>query len=153
MKSNTYSLFTYSFFVFIIGALFFLSSFAFAEGETTNVQTYKDSLFGLNNLAGLLGVGGCKDTDTTPEGVKYECPKAEARTVILKIIQLALGFTSLIAFAFVAYGGFLWTTAGGSEERVKSGRQTLAWAAIGLIVIVTAWSIVTYVMSFIGEVV
>lgn len=118
------------------------------EPYQKNIENIRESRFGLNDLAYLLGMGGCTKTDG-----KVTCPPVDARKAILRLIQIALGFTSIIAFAFVAYGGFQWATAGGSEERVGKGRKTLTWAVAGTIVLVTAWSIITWVMSLISEVV
>jgi len=115
-----------------------------------NIDTIRESRFGLNDLAYLLGMGNCQPPDASGN---ITCEKVDARKSILRLIQIALGFTSIIAFAFVAYGGFQWATAGGSEERVGKGRKTLTWAVAGTIVLVTAWSVITWIMSVISEVV
>ncbi|MBI4276690.1 hypothetical protein HY629_02525 [Candidatus Uhrbacteria bacterium] len=49
------------------------------------------------------------------------------------IINALLGLTGVIAFLMILWGGFLWLTSAGSEERVTKGRKTLMWAAIGLV--------------------
>ena len=66
---------------------------------------------------------------------------------------IGIAFTSLFALIFVLYGGFTWTTAAGSEEKVKKGKNILQWALIGLVVIGAAWSIITYVMATISQVI
>jgi hypothetical protein len=40
-------------------------------------------------------------------------------------------------------GGFAWLTAGGNEERVKKGSQTMLWAAIGVAVVFASYIIVS----------
>lgn len=55
----------------------------------------------------------------------------------------------LIAVAFVLYGGFLMLTAGGAEEQVKKGKTILMQAAMGLLVIFIASSLVSFILRLI----
>ncbi|MBI4139136.1 hypothetical protein HY479_03230, partial [Candidatus Uhrbacteria bacterium] len=49
--------------------------------------------------------------------------------------------------AYLLYGGFLWMTAGGSEEGVTKAKTMIRNAIIGLVIIVAAFSISNFVLS------
>lgn len=64
-----------------------------------------------------------------------------------RIISSMLGISGSIALIMFVVGGFYWLTAGGNEERIKKGRQTLEWATFGLIVIFGAYVILKFVFD------
>ncbi|PJA47196.1 hypothetical protein CO172_02780 [Candidatus Uhrbacteria bacterium CG_4_9_14_3_um_filter_36_7] len=63
------------------------------------------------------------------------------------IIRVLLGVSGALALLMFVWGGFLWLTSGGAEKRIASGRQTLVWAAIGLVVIFSSYTVVTAVIK------
>lgn len=72
---------------------------------------------------------------------------ADLESTVIKIVQWVLAFLSLIAVVMILYGGFVWMTAGGNEDKVSTAKKTISAAVIGLIVILLAWAIVTFVLS------
>lgn len=57
-----------------------------------------------------------------------------------------------VTIAFVFYGGFLYFTAYGDETKATTAKKTLLYAFIGLILSLTAFSIISYVQrSFMSE--
>ena len=64
-----------------------------------------------------------------------------------RIINAALGISGSLALVMFIWGGFLWLTAAGKPERIKSGQNTLLWAVIGLVVIFGAYAIVNFVIT------
>lgn len=74
-------------------------------------------------------------------------PGAEPTVTAVRIINIALGFLGIIAVIIVLYGGFMWMTAGGNEERVTKAKQILTAGIIGLVIIVMAWGIARYAIS------
>lgn len=71
---------------------------------------------------------------------------------IRRAINIMLGFLGIITVVMVIYGGFMWLTAAGSEEKISKGKHILLWAIIGAIVISIAWTITSYVL-YVGRVV
>ncbi len=65
--------------------------------------------------------------------------------VAIRIIQWVLAVVTLVALGFVIYGGFLWMTAAGNEERIKRAKKVIINATIGLAIITLAWAIVFFV--------
>lgn len=72
----------------------------------------------------------------------------DVRTLIVNIIRYALTFLGLIAVAMVMYGGFVWMTSNGSPERVSKAKRILIGAIIGLIIVLSAFAIVTMIVNF-----
>ena len=67
--------------------------------------------------------------------------------VIGNIIQALLGITGALALLMFVWGGFQWLISGGSPERVKKGKDTLIWATLGIVIIITAYTLVYAIVS------
>jgi len=72
---------------------------------------------------------------------------ADLKETVINIIQWVLGLLGLIAVIMILWGGFMWMTAGGNEDKVATAKKIITAAVIGLIVILLAWAIVTFVVS------
>src|SRR3989338_7761878 len=51
---------------------------------------------------------------------------------IVKIINIGLGLLGIIALGIVLYGGFVYMTSGGSEEKITQAKKILVNGTIGL---------------------
>lgn len=71
----------------------------------------------------------------------------DPRETAVRIINVALGFLGIIAVVIVLYGGFMWMTAGGNEERITKAKQILTAGVIGLVIIIMAWAIARFVVG------
>lgn len=67
--------------------------------------------------------------------------------IIASLIGVFLSFLGIIFLCLVIYGGFLWMTSFGNEERVLKAKRTLSQAVIGLVIIVSAYSITLFVFN------
>jgi hypothetical protein len=68
-------------------------------------------------------------------------------TRIGEIIGLALSFVGIVFLILMIYGGYTWMTARGDSEKIKSAKQTITNAVIGLIIIGLAYGITTFVIN------
>lgn len=59
--------------------------------------------------------------------------------VIANVIRGFLGIVGALTLLVFVYGGFMMLTSAGNSDKVQKGRETLMWAAIGLIVIFGAY--------------
>ena len=86
---------------------------------------------------------------TTPTSVTIPnpIPCADATCVISQVIKYVLGSIALIATGMFIWGGFLMLTSAGNSKRVDQAKETLAWAAIGIVVIILSWAIISYLLS------
>jgi len=63
------------------------------------------------------------------------------------VINAALGVIGSIALIMFIYGGFVWLTSSGNEQKVTQGRNILMWAAIGLVIIFLSYALVKFVIT------
>lgn len=63
------------------------------------------------------------------------------QALIGRVINSVLGIVGSLALLMFVYGGLIWMTSSGNQEKVKKGRDTLVWAAIGLVIIFSAYAL------------
>jgi len=98
--------------------------------------------------------GGGPDTGGRPSSSgESELPNplgkglTDPRAVVGNIIKALLGIVGSLALAVFIFGGFMWVTSAGNEEKVKKGKDMLMWAAFGLAVIFASYALVTFVID------
>jgi len=60
------------------------------------------------------------------------------------VIRIALSFMGVIFLALMVYAGILWMTARGEEEPIKKAQKIIMASIIGLLIVVSAYSITNY---------
>lgn len=86
-------------------------------------------------------------TDAVDNGLNNSLAKGDPRTIIAKVINVALGFLGVIAVGIILYGGFKWMTAAGNEDKVEESKKLLGAGVIGLIIVLSAWAIATFILG------
>jgi hypothetical protein len=71
----------------------------------------------------------------------------DLRQTVGKIINVALSLLGIIVLVIIVYGGFLWMTAGGNDERVSEAKKWIFGGIIGLVIILSAYAIASFVIS------
>jgi PKD repeat protein len=64
---------------------------------------------------------------------------------IISIVNYFIGFLGLIATVFIIYAGVLLVVSAGNEEAVTKGKKILTYSAVGFIVIILSYSIVSFI--------
>ena len=77
--------------------------------------------------------------------------RQDPRVMIGQIIKTALGLLGMIAIVLVIFAGFKWMTAAGKEESVTAAKDILTAAVIGLVIILSAYTITNFVVGAIGQ--
>jgi len=67
--------------------------------------------------------------------------------LIATIIRAILSFLGALATLMFIYGGFQMILSGGSPDKVKKGQNTLVWAAIGIVVVLSSYGILQYIFT------
>jgi hypothetical protein len=67
------------------------------------------------------------------------------KATIINIIQTLLGFLGLVMTIIIIWSGWRWMTAGGDEKKVETARSHLIQAAIGGVIIISAY-VITYIV-------
>ena len=73
--------------------------------------------------------------------------EGDIAVIVGRIIQTALGLVGIIFITLIIYGGFLYMTAAGSQEQVAKARTLIINNVIGLIIIVTAFAVTSFVVG------
>lgn len=74
-------------------------------------------------------------------------PDFTAGQLIEKISTFALGIAGGISILFIIYAGIRYVTSGGSQEHLKAAKEILNKALMGLVIIISAYIIVTIIVS------
>lgn len=85
--------------------------------------------------------------ENVQSGLGGALAEGDPREMIGRIINVALGFLGVIAVVIILMGGFKWMTAGGNEDKVAESKKLLGAGIIGLVIVLAAWSIATFVIN------
>ncbi len=80
-------------------------------------------------------------------GQVYGNNKTDLRVIVGKIILVVLGFLAAIFLALTIYAGFRYMTAAGNQDQTKKAVAQIRDAVIGLIIVLAAWAITTFVLN------
>ncbi len=71
----------------------------------------------------------------------------DVRFTVARIINAALGLLGVIMIVLMVYSGFLWMTSAGSEDKVEHARGIIYGAVIGLVIILSAYTVTYFVLQ------
>jgi len=71
----------------------------------------------------------------------------DPRTAAVSLVKLMMTFLGIIAVVIMLFGGFKWMTAAGNEDKVAEAKKLIAAGIIGLIIILSAFLIVNFVVT------
>ncbi|HOX61114.1 MAG TPA: hypothetical protein PLV72_03860, partial [Candidatus Magasanikbacteria bacterium] len=117
---------------FVLFCLLFVAGFLFLTVLPVEAQNAPN--FGLEPVGQNIGLG-----------------TADIRLTIARIIRVALGFLGIVAIGMGLYGGFMYMTAGGEEDRVTTGKKIIINSVIGLAIILSAFAIATFVINKLAD--
>jgi len=109
--------------ILFLVSFFILVPFVFALAQPGNQKTESDPI-------------PCTDCLDNP--LSIDSPQA----LIGKVINSVLGVVGSIALLMFVYGGLVWMTSSGNQEKVKKGRDIIVWSAIGLAIIFASYGLV-----------
>jgi len=117
--------------IMIWGSLFFTATNPLLATSTDAGTKIKQGIIETGVAAGI----GDADTDI--------------RETIALIIRYLLGFLGIVFTVLIIYGGFLWMTAAGNDQQIDKARKILTQAAIGLLIVILAYALSTWVFRVI----
>ena len=86
-------------------------------------------------------------TGTESVGTGLNLGSKSPIATVTSLINTMMIFLGLIAVGIVLLGGFKWMTAMGSEEKIGEAKKLMASGAIGIIIILSAWGISTFILQ------
>lgn len=84
------------------------------------------------------------------EGAGYIADDSEGLPIALRIgvlLNAILMLVGMIFLIFVFYSGIQWMFAGGNEEVLKKARARIVRATIGLVIVLGAWVITSFILN------
>ena len=114
-------------------AMLFLPAFALPASANTAIDVWGAS----DNIDTVGNVTGLGDADP--------------REIAAAVIKVMLGFLGIIAVLIILYAGFLWMTAAGNEDKITQAKGMMSAGVIGLIIVLAAFGIATFVMNALVE--
>ncbi len=111
----------------------------------------------VGNPGGGTGPGPTNPTTPSSGGVsvRLENPIGVGDTIpdivqaVIRNVIMPLGGT--IAVIMIIYGGFLFVTARGSEDKLKDAKKTLTRAAIGTAILLGSWAIAIAIQNTVNQ--
>lgn len=88
--------------------------------------------FGLNEA--VNGTGVIEGRDPVP-------------LVVARAVQSVLSIVGVIFLILVIWGGAMWMVSGGNEQSITKAKQILTTAVIGLVIIMTGYSITYFIIE------
>lgn len=74
----------------------------------------------------------------------------DLKVTIGRIVQVIVGFLGILLVLFILYAGFLWMTSQGNEEQISKAKGMISAAVVGLILILAAYTIASFVINSVG---
>lgn len=72
------------------------------------------------------------------------------KTLTKSFLDFILGFLGFIAVVMIIYGGFLYVTAAGEQDKVDKGKKIIMYALIGIVIIMFSFVIVNTLLGGLG---
>ncbi len=113
------------------------------------MKNIKKAIVGTLTAAAALPVAALAQNDiwglnqTTGIGLS----SSTLQQTVTTIIRTFMGLLGLIAVILILYGGFMWMTAAGNEEKVTKAKQIIISGIIGLLIIASAYAIASFVIT------
>jgi len=101
-------------------------------------------------ISKLFAAGEC---GTNSDPIDVSClphPSATTSGTIPTVLGIVLAFTASISVLMIVIGGFRYIVAHGDPNATAQAKNTIVYALVGLVVTMTAYSIVTFVVKGIG---
>lgn len=70
--------------------------------------------------------------------------------IVGALVTVAFIIATLIALAFLIFGGIKWITSGGDKTAVEGARNTIVAALVGLVIVFLAYFIIRIIFTFFG---
>jgi len=125
----------------IIGSLLFLAVLFFIIADYADIA----------RMTRIIPVVFAQETNVAGLGPEFAAQAGFATTdiriTIARIIRAILGFLGILAVLIILYGGFIYMTSGGNEEKIAKAKRIIRDAIIGLIIVLSSFAITQFIIS------
>ncbi|MCF7820192.1 MAG: pilin [Candidatus Pacebacteria bacterium] len=127
VKKHLLSLIIITFFLILPTVVFVSPNFVAADASLRESQTGLDEIG-----SSVFGESG------EPEDIRIQ---------ILKVLNIVLTILAILMVVLITMAGYRWMTAGGNQEQVSKAKKTLINSVIGLLIILTSYSISYFIIK------
>ena len=113
-----------------------------AVGFVTSIALMMATMVPAVNAQGFISTTDNPSAISTATG-----GQGSFRQLALTIVNFFLTFLGLIAVVMIIYGGFLYVSAAGNQEKIESAKKIIMYAVIGIVVILLSFAIVNTVLT------
>jgi hypothetical protein len=80
----------------------------------------------------------------------YNIYQGSLETVLSQAVTIILSLLGVIFIGFIIYGGVIWMTANGNEQKVEKAGDIIKESFIGLVVVLAAYAISFFLFNIFG---
>jgi hypothetical protein len=102
-----------------------------------------EAVYAQNGIEGMLNASAGEAGYATNEATG----ETGLATVIGGIVRVVLSLLGIVFIVYTIYGGIVWMTAAGNEDKVGQAKKTIRDGVIGIIIVLGSLSIYLFVYS------
>lgn len=93
------------------------------------------------------GLVPCGHTDPMTGTITNPCELKHLILIVIRIINMLLGFSWLIATFFIFWGGWTMVTSWGNAEGIQKGKDIFSQAIIGFFLVMVSFILLNFVVA------
>ena len=67
------------------------------------------------------------------------------------VLSIILGFLGIITILIILYGGLIWMTSFGNEDKIDQAKKLITSGIVGLVVVLASYAIATFVVNSLSQ--
>lgn len=71
----------------------------------------------------------------------------DLKVTIENIVKIIVGFLGIITILIILAGGFKWMTSAGNEDKIGEAKKLISAGVVGLVIVLAAYAIATFVIN------
>lgn len=71
----------------------------------------------------------------------------DIKDTIANIVRIILGFLGIVTIIIILYGGFIWMSSFGEEDKIDQAKKLISAGVIGLVIVLAAYALSSFVIS------
>ena len=81
------------------------------------------------------------------KNIELAASDTDPRDIIINVIKYFMTFLGIVAVCMILYGGYIWMTSVGNEDKVSKAKQIIVAGSIGMVIVLSAYIIVNFVLK------
>lgn len=71
----------------------------------------------------------------------------DLKSTIENIIRIILGFLGIVTIIIILYGGFIWMSSFGEEDKIDQAKKLISAGVVGLVIVLAAYALSSFVIN------